>query len=74
MYGLGLIHTIGLSTSGISIRLSERGGHSITKVLLTSLVGSESPSKAHAMTTFPLLWRTEPISTKVPDARNPVSS
>jgi hypothetical protein len=62
------------STSAISRRRSERGGHSISRVLLANLLGSQSPRNAHALTSLPLFCLIEPRSTKSPAASKPVSS
>jgi len=62
------------STSGITILCPERGGHSISHVLLTSSAGSQSPSKAHARTTLPLFCCIDPSSKRDSEASNPVSS
>ena len=42
----------------------ERGGHSISKVLLASSSTSKSPSAAHARTRLPPDWTTSPRSTQ----------
>src|SRR5690606_9730288 len=48
------------STSGKLCFRPERGGHSISKRLLRSAAGSQSPSNAQACTLFPLFSRTLP--------------
>src|SRR6266567_3740750 len=62
------------SISGILSRRRERGGHSISHTLLTSFSGSQSPSTAHAETSFPDAWRMVPSATNGPLLENPVSS
>src|ERR1700733_9723080 len=63
-----------LSISGISRRRPERGGHSISHVLLFRFAGSQSPSNAHAATHFPLFCLIVPRSRNDPAALKPVSS
>ena len=62
------------STSGISNLFPERGGHSISQVLLARSEGSQFPAKAQALTSLPLFCRTVPRSTKGGVARKPVFS
>src|SRR6185369_2544756 len=62
------------SISGNSRVLPERGGHSISKVLLRRTAGSQSPSKAQAVTFFPLLCLTLPKGRNGDTGCSPVSS
>src|SRR5262249_5655926 len=62
------------SISGNSLVLPERGGHSISKVLLRSMAGSPSPSKAQAVPFFPLLCLTLPKERNGGTGCSPVSS
>src|SRR5215218_1567083 len=63
------------STSGKYCRRPLRGGHSISKVLLASAVGSKRPSPANVMTRFPPRCRTSPSSCSRPiEALGPSSS
>ena len=62
------------SISGKVPRRPERGGHSISKVLLRMSAGSQSPSMAHARTTLPPGCRASPSGRKSPSGSYPVSS
>jgi hypothetical protein len=62
------------STSEISRCRPECGGHSIWQTLLLRLEGSQSPSKAHAVTVLPPACLMVPSSTKGPSEAKPVSS
>ena len=62
------------SISGITTLRPERGGQSISQVLLTRAEGTQSPSNAHPLTTLPLLWRTDPRLWNGGEDVNPVSS
>src|SRR6185437_9744827 len=50
------------SISGNTAIRPDRGGHSISKVLLTAVAGSRSPSTAQPSTTLPDFWRISPSS------------
>src|SRR5262249_23533862 len=51
------------SISGKVCVRPDRGGHSISNVLLTASAGSRSPSAPQARTTLPDFWRISPSST-----------
>src|SRR6185437_1628928 len=63
------------SISGNTAVRPDRGGHSISNVLLTAVAGSRSPSTAQPNTTLPDFWRISPSSICGPSGtRWPVSS
>ena len=63
-----------LSTSGKLCRRPDRGGHSISKVLLVMFSGSQSPSAAQASTSLPLRYVAAGSGRNGPSGRVPVSS
>jgi hypothetical protein len=66
--------TILRGLSEINIFLPERGGHSISQVLLTRSEGSQLPSEAQATTILPVFCFTDPSSINGSLTLNPVSS
>jgi hypothetical protein len=60
------------STSGVSRRRPERGGHSIC--MYYSSIRPDRNHPAHAVTSLPLFCLIEPRSSKLPVAGKPVSS
>ncbi len=62
------------STSANCTKRFDRGGHSISKALLRSSVGSQSPSKAQAETCLPPACLIVPTAWNGPRGTKPVSS
>ena len=62
------------STSGTSTMQPDFGGHSREDVFVLNLMGSKSPSIAHAEINFPLGCLNVPNSKKFPATTMPVSS
>src|ERR1035437_4900118 len=62
------------STSGTSISLPDRGGHSSSNVLLVVAPASRSPAMAQTRTSLPPFWRTSPSSRAGPSGTGTPSS